>query len=136
MIQWINTEGDSWEGLFKSQILRDDEGGDELSVYIEHYSIKDYAEKCIEAVNSLSEGTLRKLCKGFVKAAKECGDAPEINDPLEILDYCWFTAVYINVPKNPKHLEYIVEGEGDWGDVIGFRMKDDKPVYIGVDYLT
>ena len=103
MIQWINTEGDSWEGLFKSQLLRDDEGGDELSVYIEHYSIKDYAEKCIEALNSLSDGTLKKLCKGFVKAAKECGDETEIGDPLEILDYCWFTAVYI-LPMVPSIL--------------------------------
>ncbi len=61
---------------------------------------------------------------------------PEIKDTLDVLNYCWFTAVYINVPRNQKHIEYIVEGEGDWGDVVGFVMKDNKPVYVGVDYLT
>lgn len=135
MIEWINKEFDSWEGVFKSRIFRDDEGGDELAVYIEHHSIADYAEKCIEALNSLSDSVVEKICKGIIKAAKEYGELPEINDTLDILNYCWFTAVYISVPKNPKHLEYVVEGEGDWGDVIGFRMKNDKPVYIGVDYL-
>lgn len=135
MIEWINKEYDSWEGVFKSRIFRDDEGGDELSVYIEHHSIADYAEKCIEALNSLSDSVVEKICKGIIKAAKEYGELPEMDKSLDILNYCWFTAVYVSVPKNAKYLEYVVEGEGDWGDVIGFKMKDDEPVYIGVDYL-
>ncbi len=136
MIEWINTEGDSWEGVFKSRIFRDDEGNEQLAIYIEHHSIADYAEKCIESLNSLPESVVEKICKGIIKSAKEYGELPEMDRPLDILNYCWFTAVYVSVPKNAKHLEYVVEGEGDWGDVVGFIMKDNKPVYIGVDYLT
>lgn len=136
MIKWINKEYDSWEGIFKSRIFRDDEGGDELSVYIEHHSITDYAEKCVEALNSLSDETVREICKGIISTAEEYGELPEINDALDILNYCWFTAVYVSVPTDSEQLEYVVEGEGDWGDVIGFVMKDNKPVYIGVDYLS
>ena len=30
----------------------------------------------------------------------------------------------------------VVEGEGDWGHVIGFVMKDKKVIYVGTDYFT
>ncbi len=30
----------------------------------------------------------------------------------------------------------VVEGEGDWGDVIGFVVEDNKVIYVGMDYLS
>ena len=30
----------------------------------------------------------------------------------------------------------ILEGEGDWGEVIGIVWKDNKIIYIGTDYLN
>lgn len=32
-------------------------------------------------------------------------------------------------------MAYVVEGEGDWGEVIGFVVKNDKVIYVGIDYL-
>lgn len=33
-------------------------------------------------------------------------------------------------------IAYVVEGEGDWGDVIGFVVKDNKVIYVGTDYFS
>ena len=32
-------------------------------------------------------------------------------------------------------LAYVVEGEGDWGEVIGFAVKNDEIIYVGTDYF-
>ena len=30
---------------------------------------------------------------------------------------------------------YVVEGEGDWGEVIGFVVDNNKVIYVGTDYF-
>lgn len=30
---------------------------------------------------------------------------------------------------------YVVEGEGDWGEPVGFAVKGDRVTYVGSDYL-
>ncbi len=32
-------------------------------------------------------------------------------------------------------IAYVVEGEGDWGEVIGFAVKNNKVIYVGTDYF-
>lgn len=139
MINWQNKEDDSWEGFFISRFFHDDENGHELSICIQNASVADYAEKCVESFNSLTDDAIDKICKGIIKCAKHSGDedfkSREFNNPRDILEYCWFTMVYVGVPQNPSHISYVVEGEGDWGEVIGFAIKDGKPVYIGEDYF-
>ena len=37
--------------------------------------------------------------------------------------------------SNQDEIEYVIEGEGDWGDVIGFVVRNDKVIYAGVNYF-
>lgn len=30
---------------------------------------------------------------------------------------------------------FVVEGEGDWGDVIGFAMQNNKVLYVGTEFM-
>ncbi|MBQ9519317.1 MAG: hypothetical protein IJR59_05430 [Firmicutes bacterium] len=139
IIKWLREINGSWEGEFKSEIFKDDEGGRRLSVYAENSSAKKYAEKCVTEFNSLPENIISDICKGIIKSAKENAgenfELPEISDPADILQYCWFTALYVSVPEDENQISYIVEGEGDWGEVIGFVIKNGLPVYVGADYF-
>lgn len=139
MINWQNKEDTSWEGIFTSKFFCNDKNNHELSIAIQDESVADYAEKCVESFNSLTDDTIDKICKGIIKCAKHSGDedfkSREFNDPRDILEYCWFTMVYVGVPQNPSHISYVVEGEDDWGEEVGFAVKNDKLAYVGVDYF-
>lgn len=140
MINWINKQDKSWEGVFKSTFFRNDENQQELTIYIENSSIADYAEKCVESFNALPDALRNKICKRIIKCAKKGGISedfklPELENAVDILKYCWFTAVYVSAPKNEKSILYVVEGEGEWGEVIGFVIKNNRLVYVGVDYF-
>lgn len=92
------------------------------------------AEKCVEAFNSLPQDTITEICKEIIVCAEQGGIAedfelPELEKPTDILEYCWFIALYA-LGEN----SYIVEGEGDWGEVIGFVIKNGRLIYTGVDY--
>ena len=140
MINWLNKQEESWEGIFKSSFFRNDENQQDLSIYIEHSSIADYAEKCVESFNTLPESLINEICKGIIKCAEQGGinqgfELPKLENDLDILKYCWFTAVYVSMPDNEDSISYIVEGEGEWGEVIGFVIDNNRLAYIGADYF-
>lgn len=57
------------------------------------------------------------------------------DDVFDILNHCWFTALYVNMLSTRDNVAYVVEGEGEWGDVIGFVVENDQVIYVGTDYL-
>lgn len=134
MIKWTN-QNEHPEGVFRSNIFLNDAEEPELSIFIESPAIADYAEKCVESLNDLPDSAISDICDGIIKAAEECGDEYELDDPRDILKSCWFTAVYVNVPEDEDDITYIVEGEGDWGEVVGFVIKNGEPVYVGTEYM-
>lgn len=140
MIHWLHQEEGACEGSFKSDFFRDDENGDELSVYVQSPNLTECAEKCVESFNKLTESEINEICKKIIICAEEGGineefELPAIDNALDILNYCWFTALYVNMLSKEDEIFYVVEGEGDWGEVIGFVVKNNKVIYVGIDYL-
>ena len=135
MINWLDKREEGWEGTFQSKFFHN-EDEDQLFICIENASCADYAEKCVEHLNALPKEIIQEICKGIIQASEmdEAFDSPE-----DILNYCWFTTMYVSVPEDESKLSYILEGEGEWGElgseVIGFVIKNNQLVYVGVDYF-
>ena len=137
MIHWLNKQEEAWEGTFRSEFFRNEDNQNELFVCAEAPVDTDYAEKAIENFNALPEDVIQEICKGIVRLAGQGGinedfTLPELSVPEEILEYCWFTTLYINVQENG---EIILEGEGEWEEVIGIVLKNNQIVYIGTEYF-
>lgn len=139
MIRWLHQE--DGEGLFNSRFFPN-EDGDELFVYANSNSpdFIECAEKCVGAFNSLSEPVINEICQGLISCAKEGGineefELPPLKKPVDILNYCWFVALYVGMGNKSDEVAYAVEGEGDWGENIGFFISNNKVVYVGSDYL-
>ena len=140
MINWLHQEDGACEGSFKSAFFRDDENGDILNVYAKSPDLTECAEKCVEAFNNLTESEISEICKKIISCAKEGGmdegfELPAIDNDLDILNYCWFTALYVNMLSREDEIAYVIEGEGDWGDVIGFAVNNNEIVYVGTEYF-
>ena len=124
------------EGDFISTFFQN-EDCNELSVYIKNGDIIDYAEKCVEHFNSLPDDVIDEICHGLIESchlSDEDFELPELKDVREILDYCWFFELDVDEPENDDSISYVVGGEGEWGEVVGFVIKDNKLVYVGMDY--
>ena len=99
------------------------------------------AEKCVDSFNSLSESVINEICQKLISCAQERDgldeefELPALDNPLDILDYCWFMALYVDMKSIGDEIAYAVEGEGEWGENIGFVIKNDSVVYVGADYL-
>ena len=111
-----------------------------MGVYVQSPGLTDCAEKCVEAFNSLAESELNEICSRIIDCARENVineefELPVMDNVFDILNYCWFTAVYVNMLSSEDEIAYVVEGEGDWGEVIGFAVKNDKVIYVGTDYF-
>lgn len=140
MINWLHKEEEFCEGSFKSDFFRDDENGDMLSIGVQSPDLIECAEKCVEAFNNLTESEISEICKEIINCAKEGGideefELPALENALDILNYCWFTTLYVNMLSEEDEIAYVVEGEGDWGDVIGFVVKNNEVIYVGTDYM-
>lgn len=140
MIKWLHQEEGFCEGVFESNFFCDDEGGNELSVMAKSPDLSECAEKCVEAFNNLSESEISKICKLIIEHIKENDmneevDLNSLDDELDILNYCWFTTMYVNMLSTQDEIAYVIEGEGDWGDVIGFAVNKDKVIYVGIEYF-
>lgn len=124
------------EGTFTSRFFRNDEGN-ELVVCLRNGDIIDYAEKCIEHFNSMTDDMIDEICHGLIESCHlsdyEEFELPELKNVRDILEYCWFTSMAVDVPKDDK-ISYVIEGEGDWGEVVGFVIKDGNLAYVGTDY--
>ena len=60
-------------------------------------------------------------------------ELPELETAREILEYCWFTTLI--AVNSGNGISYIMEGEGEWGEVIGFVIRNGELVYVGTDYF-
>ena len=129
----VDDEG-TLEGTFTSEIFPNDET-QEMTVYIRNKSLMDYAEKCINHFNNID--MIDEICYGLIESChlSDCEDfeLPELEDVRDILNYCWFTTLSVDKPENDG-ISYTVEGEGDWGEVVGFVIKDSSLAYVGQDY--
>ncbi|MDE5936518.1 MAG: hypothetical protein K2G83_03835 [Ruminococcus sp.] len=126
-LELTNPDEEILEGTFTSNFFRN-EDGNELSVYMENSSLIEYAEKCIEYFNSLSDDVIDKICKGIAESSTEEYRLENVRD---ILEYCWFTSL---VTIEDDEIYYLVEGEGEWGESVGFVIKKDTLAYVGIDY--
>ena len=84
---------------------------------------------------------INEICQKLISCAQE-GDGlndgfelPALDDPLAILNDCWFMALYVDMESKDDKIAYAVEGEGDWGENIGFVISNDRVVYVGAEYL-
>ncbi|GEM_PF-3817595 len=41
----------------------------------------------------------------------------------------------VSIPGDASKASYIIQGEGDWGDVIGFVVTEDVVTYVGKNYF-
>lgn len=122
------------EGDFISKIFSG-EDGNELSVYIRNGDIIEYAEKCVKHFNSLSDDMIDEICHGLIESchlSDEDFELPEVEDVREILEYCWFNSMTVDVPEDDG-ISYVIEGEGEWGEVVGFVIKNGTLAYVGFD---
>lgn len=140
MIRWLQQE--NGEGQFKSKFFRNDEGTDEFIIYTisDSPDNKECAEKCVEAFNNLSDTAINEICEGLISCAGEDNEDEEfelstLDTPCDILNYCWFVALYVDMGSKDDEIAYAVEGEGDWGENIGFYISNNHVVYVGTDYL-
>ncbi|MDE5569445.1 MAG: hypothetical protein K2I82_02185 [Ruminococcus sp.] len=128
-IEKIAPDEEILEGTFKSNFFRSDID-DELSVCIRNSEIIDYAEKCIEHFNSLPDDVIDKICEGIIES---CEEEYELENVRDILEYCWFTSMAVDVPENDG-ISYVIDGEGEWGEVVGFVIKNGSLAYVGIDF--
>ena len=140
MIDWVHQEEGYCEGHFKSTFFRDDEKKDIFTVMSSNPDSNEYAEKCVEAFNNLTETIIYEICKEIIHHVKEEEtyegiELSSLDNPLDILNHCWFTTLYICATTNDNDIAYIVEGEGDWGNLIGFAIKNNMLVHVGDDYF-
>lgn len=72
----------------------------------------------MEAFNALPEAAVREICGQLAACAEEGGldEADGLSDPQDILRYCWFAALYVDMEGAEDEVGYVVEGEGDWGE--------------------
>ncbi|MBO5104279.1 MAG: hypothetical protein J6B74_04365 [Ruminococcus sp.] len=127
-------DGSILEGIFTSRIFRN-ENSAEMLIY---FNSLDYAEDCIEHFNSLSDDVIDEICYGLIESChedygvNEDFELPEIENVREILEYCWFTSMIVDIPEDDG-ISYVIEGEGDWGEVVGFVIKNGSLAYVGAD---
>lgn len=134
-LELIAPDEEILEGTFTSNFFCN-EDGNEMSVCIKNGEIIDYAEKCIEHFNSLSDDVIDEICHRLIESchlSDEDFELPELEDVRDILDYCWFNSMTVDVPEDDG-ISYLIEGEGEWGEVVGFVIKNGSLAYVGVDY--
>lgn len=125
-------DGSILEDTFTSRIFRN-ENSAEMLIYFNSF---DYAEDCIEHFNSMPDDMIDEICQRITKSLQLIGadfEFSEFENVRDILDYCWFTSMTVDVPENDG-ISYVIEGEDDWGEVVGFVIKNGILVYVGVDY--
>lgn len=108
----------------------------------------EYAEKCAEAMNSMSEDLVDAICCAAKQYCLEYLDAvggAELNEinltipvnentpPREMLKCFDISALIIDVPKDPSRTGYQLSGNCDWEEEHGIEIVilDDRLVYLG-----
>lgn len=126
-------DGSILEGTFTSRIFRN-ENSAEMLIY---FNSLDYAEDCIKHFNSMSDDMIDEICHGLIESCHLSDDEdfelPELENVRDILEYCWFTSMTVDVPENDG-ISYVIEGEGDWGEVVRFVIKNGNLAYVGDEF--
>jgi len=126
------------EGTFKSSYFKDDTGNHDFLVYIFNKSYEKYAEKCVKHFNHLSDQVIDVICYHIIQSAKQNQKnfiLPELEKNTDILNYCFFKAMLVSIPEDDSKASYIMQGQGDWGEMIGFVVTEDTVTYVGKNYL-
>ena len=109
MIRWSIEDENGCEGFFESKFFRNDENGGEFSIYGAGPELKECAEKCVEAFNSLPEPDDRRdLQKGFRRRARRGRGRKVLSFPRStaravFLNYCWFNAMYVDMAERRRN---------------------------------
>lgn len=139
-LQKFSEDGTVLEGVFNSAIFSN-ECDNELSIYLEDGSLIPYAEKCVEHFNSLSNDMVNTICENIVKCCNLFGGEvedyvlPQLDTPLDVLNHCWFVTMLVEVPQG-EEVAYVINGEGDWGEIITFVIRGDRLLYLGRDDIS
>lgn len=108
----------------------------------------EYAEKCVEAMNSMPDELIDEICRAAKKYCLEFLDeigGAELNEieltvpvdedtpPAEILKCIEIGSLIVEVPKDPSRIGYQLSGNCDWEEEHGIEIVilDDKLVYLG-----
>lgn len=127
----VSYDDGTLEGTFTSKIFPND-NTQEMTIYIRNKSLIDYAEKCINHFNSMSDDMVDGICRRIIKILKFIGadfELSEFENVRDILEYCWFTSMIVYVPEDDE-ISYVIEGEGEWGEVVGFVIKNGTLAYV------
>ena len=117
----------------------------DVALYDEEVSI-EYAEKCAEAMNSMSDDLIDAICRAAKKYCLEFLDAiggasmneieltvpvDENTPPLEMLK-CFYCALIVDAPEDPSRIGYQLSGNCDWEEEHGIEIDilDGKLVYL------
>lgn len=125
------------EGTFTSEIFPNDET-QEMTIYIRNKSLMNYAKKCINHFNSMPDSMIDEICRRIIKNLKFIGadfELSEFENVRDILNYCWFTAMAVDIPEN-EEISYLIEGEGEWGEIVGIVVKNGSISYVGDNYYS
>lgn len=128
------------EGTFESRIFKN-ENDNKLSIILENDNLIEYAEKCIEHFNSLSSDMINLICKNIIKCYNNFGGInedftlPSLENPKDILKYCWFAVMFVTAPQTDE-IAYHIVGEGDWEECICFTIKGNRVLYVGRDEVS
>lgn len=118
----------------------------DVALYDEEVSI-EYAEKCAEAMNSMSDDLIDAICRAAKKYCLEFLDAiggasmneieltvpvDENTPPLEMLK-CFYCALIVDAPEDPSRIGYQLSGNCDWEEEHGIEIDilDGKLVFLG-----
>ncbi len=139
MIQFHYAPDGTGEGIFKSKFFRNDHGKEEFLIYIFNSSYEKYAERCVKHFNQLSEEIINVICHHIILSAKQHQSGnftlPELKQNTDILNYCFFQAMIVSIPGDDAKASYIIQGCGDWGEMIGFVVTENILTYVGKNYL-
>ena len=119
----------------------------DVALYDEDVTV-EYAEKCAEAMNSMSDELIDAICRAAKKFCIEFKD--DIDDewreeieqkmsvqvdedtlPLEMLK-CFYCALIVEAPEDPSRIGYQLSGNCDWEEEHGIEIDilDGKLVYL------
>ena len=112
----------------------------EININVDFDVSLEYAEKCVECLNSLNDNIIEQLCKESIKYCEDFRELfeenkiviPENIDGRKILEYIIPNTLIVNNPKDDKigfHLECDCVWEIEHG--LEWTIKDDKILYVG-----
>lgn len=122
----------------------------EIDLLVPDEEVTDkYIEKCISALNNLSDQTIETICKAAkrycLKMKALCAEAGEEFDDVvsmpvsentpdkDMLKYFDISGITIEAPENEDHIGFQLGGSCDWEQEHGIEIiiLDDKVLYLG-----